>query len=983
MNKNQEELRKRALSLLKRNPERLTQIHIDDINKIIEELNIYQVELELQNDELRNTQLELEKTKNEYIDLFESAPYGYLILNHDLEIINCNQTFAKIVKYPKNKIIGERISHFVHPDFQDTAYLCFNEVFAKSKKSNCEIKVLRNSSYPQFYRIDGYIENKEEGAEKARFTFININKEIEHKLELELNSKMFEKIEDAIIKVDATGTIEYFNKKAQQFTGWSPKEAHYAPIEDVLKIFHPKNDLYEFEPLDFFDSLRNKKEEVAKCLHKKGTEFYLEFSVTAIEKTNTDKAGYLVFFRDKTEDYVNQLMLGLRLELITYSSNHSLDELLIKAVDEVEKLTQSRIGFYHFISEDQNQIHLQQWSTSTSNNFCNAEGIDRHYELSKAGVWADAMRKKQAIVHNDYANLQNKKGLPEGHAEIIREMVVPVMRDGQVVAILGVGNKKSDYTKYDIQRLEYIADVTWEIVQQKRIAENLKESQQFLENVFDAIQDGITVVDKNLNIIARNNWIKNTFWSSKSIIGSPCFKAFKGNNKVCENCPVHQTLKTKKPHTGIVEFEENNSDSIYFEVTTFPVLDDNNEISSIIEYIKDVTDRQLAQNELLLTNEELKLAKQKAEESDRLKSAFLANMSHEIRTPMNGILGFAELLKEPDLSSSEHQHFLEIIERSGERMLNIINDLIDISKIESKLMDVHYSNVNLNQQLEYLYAFFKLEAEKKELKLDYNCGATNAEAIIKTDKEKFLAIFINLIKNAVKYTKSGSINFGYDIIDNKIQCYVEDTGLGIPKEAQKKVFDRFVQADLALTSEYEGAGLGLAITKGYVELLGGEVWLESKYRKGSKFYFTIPYQKIKAKKRKYEASQKSIENIKDLNILIVDDDEVAEEYLKNLLINKVNTLCFASNGNEAVEISKIKRKLDVILMDVKMPLKDGYEATKNIREFNKEVKIIAQTAFNVHGEEEKAMNAGCDYYLPKPIRKRKLMEILADIAKEI
>lgn len=166
MNKNQEELRKRALSLLKRNPERLTQTHIDDINKIIEELNIYQVELELQNDELRNTQLELEKTKNEYLDLFESAPYGYLILNHDLEIINCNQTFAKIVKHPKNKIIGERISHFVHPDFQDTAYLCFNEVFAKSKKSNCEIKVLCNSSHPQFYRIDGYLETRRKGLKK-------------------------------------------------------------------------------------------------------------------------------------------------------------------------------------------------------------------------------------------------------------------------------------------------------------------------------------------------------------------------------------------------------------------------------------------------------------------------------------------------------------------------------------------------------------------------------------------------------------------------------------------------------------------------------------------------------------------------------------------------------------------------------------------------------------------------------------------------
>lgn len=243
------------------------------------------------------------------------------------------------------------------------------------------------------------------------------------------------------------------------------------------------------------------------------------------------------------------------------------------------------------------------------------------------------------------------------------------------------------------------------------------------------------------------------------------------------------------------------------------------------------------------TESELISAKEKAEESDELKSAFLANMSHEIRTPMNGIMGFAELLKEPDLTLDERDRFLGIIQKSGDRMLNIINDLIDISKIEAQQMEVFKENTEINTQIEYLHTFFKPEAEKKNIELSYQTSLTNDEAVIFSDREKIYTILTNLIKNAIKYTKQGKIEFGYTKIENHLEFYIKDTGIGIQHSKLDSIFDRFVQADLTSSTEYEGAGLGLAITKAYIELLGGNIWLESEIDKGSTFTFTLPFDK--------------------------------------------------------------------------------------------------------------------------------------------
>ncbi|KAF0129190.1 MAG: hypothetical protein FD155_2679 [Bacteroidetes bacterium] len=238
---------------------------------------------------------------------------------------------------------------------------------------------------------------------------------------------------------------------------------------------------------------------------------------------------------------------------------------------------------------------------------------------------------------------------------------------------------------------------------------------------------------------------------------------------------------------------------------------------------------------------ELNIAKERAEESDRLKSAFLANMSHEIRTPMNGILGFSELLKDPDLTLEEQNEYLTLIEKSGTRMLNIINDIVDISKIETGLVQLNETQLNLNEMLQFMHQFFSKEAESKGLTFKFVQPLNETDALIMTDKEKIFALVTNLVKNAIKFTPKGSIEFGCKKMDENLEFFVSDTGIGIPKHRQAAIFDRFVQADLADKMAYQGAGLGLSIAKAYVEMLGGKIWVESEEGVGTTFFFTLPF----------------------------------------------------------------------------------------------------------------------------------------------
>lgn len=372
-------------------------------------------------------------------------------------------------------------------------------------------------------------------------------------------------------------------------------------------------------------------------------------------------------------------------------------------------------------------------------------------------------------------------------------------------------------------------------------------------------------------------------------------------------------------------------------------------------------------------------AKDKAEESDRLKSAFLANMSHEIRTPMNGILGFADLLKEPRLSGDKQQEYIEIIKESGKRMLNIINDIIDISKIEAGSMKLNMTETDVLEQIGFIFTFFKPEAEAKGLLLTLKKGLTHSEGRITTDREKLYAILTNLVKNAIKYTEKGEIEIACFRKGNFLEFSVKDTGIGIPENRQQAVFERFIQADIDDRMALQGAGLGLAITKAYIGMMGGEIWLESKPGAGSVFYFTLPWLDNVGKGSDEEAKAIDFEtdtSISDLMVLIVEDDPVSETLLEIGLAKTGCRILKAAAGSDAVEIARSNPEISLILMDIRLPGMNGLEATQKIRQFNREVIVIAQTAYGLAGDREKALESGCNDYIAKPIIMTELLTII-------
>lgn len=370
----------------------------------------------------------------------------------------------------------------------------------------------------------------------------------------------------------------------------------------------------------------------------------------------------------------------------------------------------------------------------------------------------------------------------------------------------------------------------------------LKESEEktrLFKRAVDASSVGIIITDIDGRIIYTNPfYLKISGYREDEVIGQ--LSTFLDANYQPDtfNQKRRKTILSGKDWIGEIKNIKKNGELYWVNAVISPIASIAGEITNFIVVSEDIT-----QKKQLL--EDLITAKEKAEESDKLKTAFLANMSHEIRTPMNGILGFAELLKEQDLSSEIQQKYIHIIEKSGARMLNIINNIVDISKIEAGLMEVTLIESDVNEQIDYIYNFFKPEVEAKGMQLYYRKYYAGRKAMIKTDQEKLYAIFTNLVKNAIKYSYRGYIEFGYypeqDEQTDSLIFYVKDTGIGIHKDKTGIIFDRFRQVSEGKNRHYEGAGLGLSITKSYVEMLGGKIWVESEEGVGSCFCFSLPY----------------------------------------------------------------------------------------------------------------------------------------------
>lgn len=379
--------------------------------------------------------------------------------------------------------------------------------------------------------------------------------------------------------------------------------------------------------------------------------------------------------------------------------------------------------------------------------------------------------------------------------------------------------------------------------------------------------------------------------------------------------------------------------------------------------------------EIMKINAELTEAMEKSKESDRLKTAFLANLSHEIRTPMNGIIGFSELVLSPESTDEEKREYNRIIANSCRQLLGVVNDIVDISKIESGVIELHNRHLNLNDMLRELFSLHSLAAREHKIDLEMIPGFEDGYAGIIADEVKLKQILNNLIGNAIKFTNKGSVKFGYVPKGKMIEFYVIDSGIGIPEARQNDIFERFIQADSGLSRRRGGTGLGLSIARAYVEKMGGKIWLRSEKGKGSEFYFTVPL--VQEVTRKSAPAEQRMDTAAErIPLLLVEDTESNEILMKGMLRNYPYDIVVARSGEEALELFQKSGPFGLVMMDIKLPGMDGYEATREIRKLDKEVPVIAQTAYAFQEDREKAMEAGCNDLLSKPISRVALEEIL-------
>ncbi len=378
--------------------------------------------------------------------------------------------------------------------------------------------------------------------------------------------------------------------------------------------------------------------------------------------------------------------------------------------------------------------------------------------------------------------------------------------------------------------------------------------------------------------------------------------------------------------------------------------------------------------------EELIKAKEKAVESDNLKSAFLNNLSHEIRTPMNHILGFASLLNDPGLTDDTRDEYVDLINQQSHQLLHIITDIVEISRIMTGQVELKFSTFNFVKIMDELFASFKPKAERRNLQLRIRNKLSDTDAMIRGDLAKLKIVFGNLIENAIKFTDIGNIDIEYSRSGDKLMIAVKDTGIGIEEQEKKVIFDNFRQIEITMARKYGGMGLGLSISNAYIRMMSGVIRLESEPGEGSTFLVELPYMSangsIESDLKLVQAPAFSQLNWKKKTLLISEDEEANSQYLQALLKSTGINLLFAPNGEKAVEQCKNHPEIDLVLMDIKMPKMDGLEATKIIKSFRKNLPIIAVTAFAMPKEREYILRSGCDEYLPKPFSREDILTLI-------
>ncbi|WP_457618431.1 PAS domain-containing protein [Lutibacter sp.] len=603
------------------------------------------------------------------------------------------------------------------------------------------------------------------------------------------------------------------------------------------------------------------------------------------------------------------------------------------------------------------------WSDETYRIFnLNPQEIELSYE-----TFLDLIHPKDRdMVNKEYLNSLKDKTL----YSIEHRLLLP---SGRVKYVLGRCKTYYNDKEVPIRSKGTILDIT----KQYELKNTLRKSEEKYRAIVENTSEWIWEMDKTGAITYSNSVVEKILgFSSPELIGKNNISLINKLDRERVAKIFLQKVKLKESWKDLeLRWSHKDGGYRYLESSAIPILNKEGELLGFRGVNRDITKRKEAQKKL---NKALIRAK----ESDKLKSIFLASMSHEIRTPMNSIIGFSEFLLESNLPENKRKDYAEIIITNSKQLLAIVNDILDFSKIEAGVVQLNYQRVNLNKILNDLFIFYKPIAIENNLMLTCKLGLENTKSVINIDSTKLNQVLTNLLSNAIKFTKEGEVEFGYKLIKNNLQFYVKDTGEGIDEKLKNKIFDRFFQGNLDLVKQHAGTGLGLAISKNFVELFNGKIWFTSN-EKGTTFYFTIPYTKNKLPltpsvftTKKEQINREINEKTKETTILVAEDEEYNMMYINVLFSSTKFKIIEANNGKQAVEMFKKHPEVDLVLMDIQMPIVNGNEAMKEIKKMKPSIPVIALSAFAMESDKEKALIKGFDFYISKPIDKKLLFNTI-------
>jgi len=879
----------------------------------------------------KKAEIALQESERRFRELIELAVDGILLGAPDGSIIGANSYMQKLTGRPLDKLIGININDIFDPN--TVLEMPFRyDLLKKGETVFSERNLLHmdGTSIP----IEMHTKMMPNGSYQSIFRNVTERKKAEEILrESEIKFKsLVESTSDIIWETNIEGKYTYISPQLENLLGYTPQEAIGKSPFDFIVNENIK------EIIDNSDSIVKKASpfsaHVNKYKHRNGHILFFETSGVPVFNASGKLSGYRGISRDITQRYLAEKELH-KLSLVVHQSPNTV-----------------------IITNLEGKMEYVNPAGCANSGYSTEELIGKSPSIFRSGITSfktyESLWKTIKSGEEWRGVFHNRKKNGELYWE--SAFIVPLRdAEGNIMHYLGV---KEDITN-------------------KLKAETaLKESEERYRQLFEGSPDAIILADIETGMLMDANA------TACNLLG----------RSLDEIRKMHQTMihPPVKKAFAVDAFQEHVSSSLTSEpartIESFVLRSDGQEIPvDILASVITIGGRQILQGvfrnitERKLAQEELLKAKEKAEASDKLKSAFLNNISHELRTPLNGIIGFSEMLIQMDNTEEDRHEFSKMIKRSSSRLINTITSYMDMSMIVSGITDINKGSFSLNQFLEKINKHTIETCTSHNNNLKVNTIAPEGETEITTDENLLTKIFEHIIDNAVKFTKEGSITIGYKPIAGNHQFYVSDTGKGISEESLSVIFEVFMQADLSTSRGYEGSGVGLSIAKGFVKLLGGEMWVESQSGKGSTFYFSVPSQKA-IQYAKKEAVQNQ-PNTDQPVILVAEDEDSNYKYIEIVLKKAGYKVIRATNGFETIERCRSHPEIASLLMDMKMPGMDGLEATRQIRKTLPYIPIIALSAYVSSEDEEKAIKAGCNEYIIKPVNKIKLLETLSKVIK--